>query len=398
MTAARPCSLQQQLEHCRHSRLRILIAGAGMAGLTLAALLHRQGLYPVVIEQQADLQQGGYMLGLLPLGGNVLHGLDLHRDYLASSQSMRHYQFCDQYGRCRQRYPLHRLTEQYGAYQGITRGRLAQLLASRLPAGAIAFDTRINNLENGESRAHVHFSDGLQADFDLVVAADGLHSSIRKLILRPDEYRYHDTGWGGWVSWVEPASQAADTYTEAFGPGFMAGLYPVSNGLGGFLAGPRKRLERQGRATFLAQLGSLSQTPAFAALLRACREDSAPFFWSLHDCRCRHWYRGRVALLGDAAMGFLPTAGVGASMAMAAAATLNDELTRCDRHTLPQALRHYQHRQEPASRAAQNNSRQLARLMTIESRALSWLRNQLIRFYSLDRALHDIGQVMETRA
>jgi 2-polyprenyl-6-methoxyphenol hydroxylase-like FAD-dependent oxidoreductase len=54
------------------------------------------------------------------------------------------------------------------------------------------------------------------------------------------------------------------------------------------------------------------------------------FYWRLDDCRAPSWRAGRVALLGDSACGFLPTAGIGASMAMESAAVLADELDRTD--------------------------------------------------------------------
>ena len=64
-----------------------LIVGAGVAGLTCAGLLQRQGINPVIVERetQETFNSGGYMLGLLPLGGRVLNQLDAREAYFAQS-------------------------------------------------------------------------------------------------------------------------------------------------------------------------------------------------------------------------------------------------------------------------------------------------------------------------
>jgi 2-polyprenyl-6-methoxyphenol hydroxylase-like FAD-dependent oxidoreductase len=77
---------------------------------------------------------------------------------------------------------------------------------------------------------------------------------------------------------------------------------------------------------------------------------------------------GRVALLGDAAAGFLPTAGIGAAMAMESAWVLGSLLADAALDRVPDALHRYEASQRPRVEAAQANSRQLARLMFTRSR------------------------------
>lgn len=78
--------------------MRTLIIGAGVAGLTLAALMRQRGDTPTIIERDERPASHGYMLGLFPLGGRVLHGLGLHDHYLARSTTMRSYNIGNGHG------------------------------------------------------------------------------------------------------------------------------------------------------------------------------------------------------------------------------------------------------------------------------------------------------------
>ena len=115
-----------------------------------------------------------------------------------------------------------------------------------------------------------------------------------------------------------------------------------------------------------------------------------PYWWSLTDCRSDAWSVCRVALLGDAAAGFLPTAGIGAAMAMESAWVLGSLLADAAPDRVPDLLRRYEQAQRPRVEAAQANSRQLARLMFLRSRALTGLRNTVARFVPLRTALRPI--------
>ena len=117
------------------------------------------------------------------------------------------------------------------------------------------------------------------------------------------------------------------------------------------------------------------------------------FRWPMRDVRSRTWVRGRVALCGDAAAGFLPTAGVGASNAMRAAAALADELWRADAATIPLAFELYEKRCRKTIEANQNDSRNLARVMFVRQPVLAWARDQIARRYPAERML---GQIIKS--
>ena len=111
--------------------------------------------------------------------------------------------------------------------------------------------------------------------------------------------------------------------------------------------------------------------------------DKDMFFRKLEDCRVPLWSKGRVVPMGDSACAFLPTAGVGASTAMEAAAVLGDELGRTDAMGVELALRHYETRRRKRAEGAQTASRRIAGLMFVKSTPVAWGRDQLMKFYSI---------------
>lgn len=119
------------------------------------------------------------------------------------------------------------------------------------------------------------------------------------------------------------------------------------------------------------------------------------YLWKMTDCRCATWSKGRVALLGDAAAGFLPTAGIGAAMAIESATVLAKRLAAADRKTVVDALQGYERAQRPRVETAQDNSRQLAKLMFRRSRVLAAARDVAARFISLKVALRPIQRLLD---
>jgi 2-polyprenyl-6-methoxyphenol hydroxylase-like FAD-dependent oxidoreductase len=120
-----------------------------------------------------------------------------------------------------------------------------------------------------------------------------------------------------------------------------------------------------------------------------------PFFWPLGDCRAPQWAFGGTILLGDAAAGFLPTAGIGAGMAMESAWVLTRMLGHADRQDrIPALLRAYEAAQRPRVEAAQDTSRTLAKIMFRQSRLLAALRDLSMRFLSVEAALGPIQKLL----
>ncbi|HEU5129839.1 MAG TPA: NAD(P)/FAD-dependent oxidoreductase [Glycomyces sp.] len=389
-----PTPLRDQIDASRGDRLRVLIVGAGVAGLTLAGLLRRRGLHPVLVERAGPDAPSGYMLALMPLVDPVLEALGAVEAYTARSVGMDRYRLRDRRGALIGETSMRALLSDFGDYRGIGRGELMDVLASR--GGPVSHGLTVTALERRGPAVAARIG-GTEAEFDAVIAADGLRSATRGLVLRPERVRVCDTGWGGWVVWAGPDADE-DLGEELWGVGSFAGTYPVKDRIGLIVCGPREA-KAAGLDALVARLRARAPQAGtrMARVLAEAVDGREQYYWSLTDCRSDTWSVGRVGLVGDAAAGFLPTAGIGAAMAMESAWVLADRLADCEAGRVEAALADYERAQRPRVEAAQGNSRRLARLMFNESRAAAAVRDTAARLLPLSAALGPIRRLLETR-
>ena len=376
--------------------VRILIVGAGIGGLTLAALLERRGVKARLVERAPNFDHAGYMLGLWPLGSRILHGLSLYDRFAAESIEGRHYEVLDDRGKLIKHWSMQPIADRFGLLLSCTRPQLVKLLHAGLGEVDLRFDTSLELLEPQGDELHVGFSDGSHDVFDLVVGADGLHSQVRSLVF--GEQPYFHTRWGGWVWQADATDFPPETFIEHWGVGRFVGAYPTRDGLGIFAGAPVTddfAKPGAGRQARLRERFAGMGKQVDAWLEAIPDDDTELFFWNLSDVRAASWSKGRVVLLGDAAAGFLPTAGIGASMAMESAAVLADELSRTDTGFLEHALSLYEKRRRRRVERIQDDSRRLGRTMFVKSATVARIRNLATRFYSIERLAGSIAQAFD---
>lgn len=366
--------------------MRTLIVGAGIAGLTLAGLLSRQGHSPVVIDRRPQGADAGYGLALWPHGSRVFHGLGLHDEFVARSEPMRRYVARDGAGAEITGSPMPESIAGYGHLGIIPRTDLLALLHSALDGVEVRDGVTVSSLAQTQDHVEVRLDDGATETFDLVVGADGIHSRVRELLFGrvPDR----DTGWGCHVWWADPQLGVEGETTERWGTGSFLGTYPCRDRLCVIAGAPLDTLQPDrpgGRAARTAALFRDAGPPVDALLAAMPGDDEDLFLWRMADVRAPDWVQGRVVLVGDAATAFLPTAGIGASMALESAAVLADELSRTDPTYLPNALALFERRRRHRVEAAQTQSRRLARLMFLSSPRLVAVRDRALRFTSMEQ-------------
>lgn len=399
-------TIEQQLSAASADEPRILIVGAGIAGITLAQLLRKQGRNPVLVDRSADADRmigdnrAGYMLALMPMVDPVIDELGVRQSYLDSSVAIDRYVAHAHTGRILRTDRLGELLAEYGDYRGISRAELLTVLtADDCP---VTFGTSVAAVDESGGEVTVTWggdaaSEPTRSQFDILVVAEGMNSRTRATLPDLPAADSVDTAWGGWVCWAE-ADADQDAVDEIWGDGFFLGMYPVKDGIGVFLGCPDSRQPLGARRFAEEVRRRLTES---SRRVRSCLDAIAtaedPFFWPLRDVRSPRWAVGRTILLGDAAAGFLPTAGIGAGMAMESAAVLAGELGMlADGADPASALRRFEERQRPRVEAAHDNSRSLAGIMFDRSRLMAAARDQVFRFMSVRTALKPIIRLLES--
>jgi 2-polyprenyl-6-methoxyphenol hydroxylase-like FAD-dependent oxidoreductase len=350
----------------------------------------------VLIERSDGAGAAGYMLALMPMVDAALDDLGVRDRYRAASVSLERYAVHGHTGRKLREDSMAAILSRFGDYRGIARGELLDVLSG--DDCAVTFGSTVTGLRETRDVVEVSVSTAGVAqrlEFDLVIIADGIGSTTRDFVLGHRAVEVVDTKWGGWVVWA-PEDRDTDLGEEVWGAGFFVGMYPVAGELGVFLGGPRVNTG-EGPQPFVGRMRSQLRTvnPRLDRVLAAVVEDPDPYYWSLVDCRAPVWTTARTVLLGDAAAGFLPTAGIGAGMAMESAWVLGSMLRDVQRAGLADVLRAYERVQRPRVESAQDNSRQLAKLMFHRSRSLAWAREFAMRFVSVERALKPIQRLLQ---
>jgi len=392
-------SIREQVEGQRDDRLRVLVVGGGVAGLTLTQLLRRGGLNPVLVERAPDNAEAGYMLALMPLVDPAMRALGVQDHYRSQSVPFHRYRLHGHRGPLLREYEIDTLLNAYGDYRGIARGELLEVLSTH--GAPISYSATLKMIRQTAGTVEAVLQDrsgAIDATFDAVVLADGLHSESRARLLDPHQVATYDTDWGGWVAWIETDAAHADQGDEIWGAGFFVGIYPVKGRAGVFVGGNRTDM-RAGPAAFVAHIRAQlhSTDPWLERALAQVEIGKDLYFWKLTDCRADTWSLGRVALLGDAAAGFLPTAGIGAGLAMESATTLARHLLDAGSENIDEALCAYERAQRPRVEAAQDNSRQLAKMMFRRSRALAVIRDLAVRRVPLGTVLGPIRKLLADR-
>ena len=372
--------------------MRILIVGGGVAGLTLAALLYQRGLAPTVIEKVKAYGDAGYVLSLYPLGNRVLHGLGLFGRFEEASVQLAKYVVHNGEGQHLKTFDVATWLKPYGQARTLMRADLLDVLRGFGSGFPIKMGCTANEFEQTEDEVHVTFSDSSQASYDLVVGADGIRSRVRGLLFGDVPLRH--TGWTGLGWWFDPGKVPHERVEEYWGAGRFFGVYPARDRVACYAALPFPEAEGesvQARREWLREAFSDSGSERIRSILDRLDEVGSVDPTALADLDLPRWSRGRVLLIGDASAAFLPTAGVGASMAMESAAVLADELSRTTARRIPNAIDLFVKRRRERVDAIQKESRRVLRLMAVRSPLLASARNLAMRFADEQRMFRSIS-------
>jgi salicylate hydroxylase len=354
----------------------ILIAGAGVGGLTAALALARQGFQIRLFDQLEEFTEAGAGIQLAPNATRILIGLGLAermKPGIVEPVAIR--LRAGPSGRDLVVLPLEaEMMRHYGApYWVIHRGDLHKALAEAVatePRITLTLGAAVNNFatDGGSVRATVRprSPEAVVADHDgaILIGADGLWSRLRALLGDHTAPRF--AGRGAFRAVVPadklPACQREPVVDVWMGPGGHVVHYPVRAGADvNIVAVCSDRWQSAAWSTGAGSDAVLDRFPA-SAWAPAVRELlAAPERWqkwALYDRPpLASWGRGPVTLLGDAAHPMLPFLAQGAAMAIEDAAVLTRELVRSPPDDRGAALRRYEAARRPRTARVQHAAR-----------------------------------------
>ncbi len=363
--------------------MRVLISGAGIAGLTLAILLKKQGSNPLVIERDRALRTEGYMMDFFGTGWDVAERMGLVTELRSVHYPIDRLQFVSADGAVWKSVPVDRIRHALGdKYLYLLRSDLERILYDHAVAAGVTirFGCQACALRDGGEQVGVVLDDGGEETFDLVFGADGVHSRIRRLVF--GEERQFERFLGGYVAAFHldhhpfDIGHALNLYEEE---DRVVAFYPIDSARVAATYAFRHNETRVPAEQRLAFMRGEFKGAGWIAgqALDLYRGREPVYFDSLTQIVMPHWSKGRVALLGDACGCLTLLAGQGSHMAMAGAYVIAHELERCA-GDYRRAFAAYEAKLKPDVAARQNEAVRFARFFIPSARSWPWLRRLVI--------------------
>jgi FAD-dependent urate hydroxylase len=321
--------------------LRILVVGAGIAGLAAARGLRVAGFRPDMVEELPASMLPGAGIFLPGSASRALRLLGLDAPMRPLGDLIFRQVFQDAAGRGLFEMDLAALWAGVGESRAMSRADLQQVLLTGV-GGEVRYDTAVTDVQIVDGAAKVEFGDGVVAEYDLVIGADGRRSTIRA-----------KAGLGG------PASPTGQMVYRSV----VSGAPPLRDWTA--LIGRKSSfvaMPMGGRRLFChADETVAAGTPNPADPLARVREVFGSYGGPVpailaamekvqvartDEVVLESWIAGPVLLVGDAAHATAPTLAQGAAMAFEDAVVLG-EVLHATPEDIPAALAAYERRRRP---------------------------------------------------